>query len=1134
MTFSAKAARVATLLLAAVFAASMQTQRARAADQTLLLRDPTVSETQLVFVYAGDLWIAGRDGADPRRLTATPYTEANPIFSPDGAMIAYTANAEGNGDVYVIAASGGQPKRLTWHPGRDVALDWAPDGSAVAFSSRRETDHGRSAQLYHVSVDGGLPEKQMEARIFRGAYDAAAARFAYIDHAPAYGGLYGGASGWRGYRGGTTPSVTILNRETAEASEIPGDRVNDIEPMWVGDDVYFVSDREGKVFNLYKYDAAEKTVAKVSNETVWDVRAADAHGETIVYEAGGRLKQLNVASGETAEIVVSINPDLPQLRPQWKDASDVVSFAAISPTGKRVAVTARGDVFTVPTDEGSTRNLTRTDGAREYTAIWSPDGQEIAYIDASEAEQKLVIRPQTGLGEARTYSLGEAFNYLMLWGGDGRRIIYRDNRLRLFAIDPKSGEKTLISTGARREGVEASSSPDGRWLAYTEEQPNFNGDLFLYDFETGEATRISDGLADVSAPAFSPDGKYLFFAASTNSGPLQVGLDLSSQERPYRAGIYALVLAKDGVSPVKPGAGDEEPDEENGDEDADDQKDAGAKDAKDGGSRGFFSALRGNRDEKDDADKKSDDDEDENKTKVDLDGLSDRIVALPVAKRNYGDLAVAKDGSLYFVRRVQPGATNAPPGESVAAENALMRFDFEEKKAEAVMSGVTGLAISADGEHILVQKAGGDLSTGKTGGDPELESVGLGDVRMLVDPRAEWAQIFDETWRMEKAFFYDPGLHGLNWDAVYERYRPLLDHVGRREDLSALLVEMIAEMQVGHNNTGGGDAYYEDGPGVGLLGADLRLDNGRHRIARIYDGENWNPFLTAPLAAPGLEIAVGDYILAVDGRPLGERDNIFQFLQGTAGKQVTLRVASGADGADARDVVVQPTGQEYLLRLWSWIEGNRKRVAEATEGRVGYVYLPNTAGAGYTLFNRMFFAQVDKDAMIIDERSNSGGQAANYITDVLSRTYLSGWKDRDGAVFNTPGGAMFGPKVMLIDQDAGSGGDFLPYSFRSMNIGPLIGTRTWGGLIGISANPSLIDGGFLTVPYFRFFDADYKWTVENEGVAPDIEVALDPVAYNEGRDAQLERAIEEVVKRLETEASTVPETAPPYPTELGK
>ncbi len=1088
-----------TTVLAAAMAVFAAGATVSAQEQTLLLRDPAISQNHIAFVYAGDLWLADRDGSDPRRLTSSPVDEINPVFSPDGSMIAYTTDYENNNDVYVISTSGGQPKRLTWAPGSDVAFDWSPDGSAVAFASRRETNHGRSAQLYHVSINGGLPQKQMEARIFRGKYDASGERFAYLAFGPAYNGLYGGTAGWRGYRGGTTPSVLIMDTTANSVREIPGDLVNDIEPMWVGDDVFFISDRDAKVLNIHKFDSATGAVSKVTNEAVWDVRAADAYGDTIIFEAGGRLKTLDTTSGLVSEIRVSINPDLPQLRPQWKNAGGTLQHYHLSPTGKRVAVTARGDVFTVPVKDGSTRNLTTTDGAREYTALWSPDGDDVAYIDAANAEQMLVIADQTGIGQTRRYSLGNDFNTLLAWGGQGQRIAYFNQRLELHAMDVTNGRSVLVSTGARRESIEAAFSPDGRWLAYTEERPNYNRALKLYDFNNGRSYPVADDLADVSAPVFSPDGKYLYFAASTNSGPQQAWLDMSNRERPYRAAIYAAVLASDGKSPIALKTGDEGADDEKKDE------------------------------KKDDEDK----DEKVKSTRIDIAGLSGRIVALPVDERNYSHLSVAKDGTLYYVQNVQPGSYLAPPEQREADENALMRFDFKKREAQRVLDGVTEASIAAKGEQMIIRKADGSLHVGDISEKFEPEAVKLGDVKMMIYPRNEWAQIFDEAWRMQQAFFYDPNAHGLDWQAVYARYRPLVEHVGRREDLSTLIVEMIGELQAGHNRSGGGDIHREENANVGLLGADFRLNNGRHQITRLYTGEHWNPFLAAPLAEPGLNISEGDYILAVNGHALEANDNIFEHLQGTANKQVTLRVASNANGSNARNVVVKAADTESRIRLWAWVEDNRRAVAEATGGRVGYVYLPNTANDGYTFFNRMFFSQVEKDAMILDERSNGGGQAANYITDVLSRTYLSGWKDFAGMTFKTPGGSMYGPKVMLIDQDAGSGGDYLPYSFREMNIGPLVGTRTWGGLIGISANPPLMDGGFMTVPYFRFFDTDYQWSVENEGVAPDIEVALDPIATNAGRDTQLERAIAEAERLMQTNPSPIPTTAPPYPTRVG-
>jgi len=584
---------------------------------------------------------------------------------------------------------------------------------------------------------------------------------------------------------------------------------------------------------------------------------------------------------------------------------------------------------------------------------------------------------------------------------------------------------------------------------------------------------------------------------------------MTSQERPYRAGLYALVLAADGKSPVLAANGDENEDE--GKEGDESKKDKNGKDGK-----------------KDGADEKAPE------TRIDLQNLDARIIALPVAENNYQNLAVGKDGNLFYLQATQPGSSVEPPGAKAGAGNELKRFDFKKKEAKTLLTGINRLVLSAKGSHMLLRKADGSLVVAEIADKLEPKKLSLDGLKVQVNPLEEWTQIFNEAWRMEKEYFYANNMHGLDWQAVYDRYRPLVDHVGRREDLSALLVEMIAEMQVGHNRTGGGDVHKEQGTKTGLLGANFRINRGRYQITKVYTGEKWNPFIKTPLATPGNEARQDEYILAINGQELGADDNIFNALQGTSGKQVTLRVGPKANGRDAREIVVEPVESERMMRLWSWIESNRRAINEATDGRVGYVYLPNTAGAGYTFFNRMYFAQVDKEAMIIDERANGGGQAANYITDVLSRRHLSGWKDRDGQIYNTPAGAIHGPKVMLIDQDAGSGGDYLPYSFRHLGIGKLIGTRTWGGLIGIYTNPQLMDGATLTVPFFRFFDPDNNWSVENEGVAPDIEVVLDPIATNQGRDTQLEQAIAEVLSQLEGFENPVPRKAPPLPTELGQ
>jgi len=507
-------------------------------------------------------------------------------------------------------------------------------------------------------------------------------------------------------------------------------------------------------------------------------------------------------------------------------------------------------------------------------------------------------------------------------------------------------------------------------------------------------------------------------------------------------------------------------------------------------------------------------------------------VPIPVAERNYERLAVASDGALYYLARRQPGSTTEPPSAPRGADGDLYRFNFEEREEKLVKPHLVDFSASADGKKLLLTMGEGKLEVADANEKLESKPVDLSGVRVLVDPRQEWHQIFDETWRMEQQYFYDPNMHGLAWTAVRARYEPLLPFVQRREDLNELLVEMIGEMQVGHNRVGGGDVYTGASVGTGLLGADFKVENDLYRIEKIYHGDRWNPFLVAPLATAGVDVAEGDTILAINGHPLNGSINIFSLLEGTAGKQVALTVSR--DGKGAHTATVIPIPSEAGLRQWTWVEANRNYVERKSDGKVAYVYLPDTAGDGYTFFNRMFFAQVDKPGVIVDDRRNSGGQAANYVLEVLNRKYLSGWKDRDGLVFNTPAAAIYGPKVMLIDQDAGSGGDFLPYGFRHLGLGKLMGTRTWGGLIGISANPNLIDGGFLSVPFFRVFTPEGEWHVENEGVAPDVEVPLDPVAVNAGQDAQLDAAIAEVLRQLKTAPQVPLQSAPPMPTQVGK
>ena len=1089
--------------------------------ETLLLKDPATSDTQIAFTYGGDIWVADKDGKNARRLTTRQAPEARPRFSPDGKTIAFSATYDGNTDIYTVPTAGGQPTRLTYHPGADQISGWAPDGKNILFMSRREMTSGRSAQAWQINTKGGLPGKVMEAVVQDAQWNSDGKQLAYQP----YNVAHRGASGWRNHRGGSTPPIWILDPAGDSYVEIPHVNASDTNPMWVGDDVYFISDRSGSK-NIWHYDSNHKTVEQITKETDWDIASASAHGRSIIYATTeGRISMLDTRRKRAKALTIDIRPDLPEMRTQWKDGMRNATSMALSPTGKRALISARGDIYTVPLKDGTTRNLTKSSGAKDAFALWSPDGGKIAYISDADRSWKLIITDQKGAVE-KSFPLGDDDYRLTDWNGNGDKIIYRDNHLGVWSISPETGERTKIFTDNARAGITLASnafslSNDGKWLAYTKASRNHFNDIYLYSFETGKHTKLTDGMSNADSPAFSQDGKYLYFAASTNSGQQQVGLDMSTQERPSRFGLYAAVLAADGKSPLLPKAGDEEIKAETEDKaDTDEKANAKTDEKSDKVAE-----------DTDKADKK--DGEKDPSTSIDLDGLSDRIVALPVAERSYQSLSVAHDGALFFMEMPQPGITVEPNGNGPFF-GTLKRFDFKSKKAATAMDRIQAYTLSHNRKTILVAVPGNKLMAAEVSKDIQAKPVNTSDVKANINPREEWQQIFDETWRLEHQYFYDGNMHGLNWQSIYDKYQPLVAHVATRADLNALLVDVISELQVGHNRTGGGDIYRDTRVPIGLLGADLRIEDGKYRIKRVYTGEKWNPFLKAPLAAPGIGANAGDYIHRVNGVPVSANDNIYAQFVGTVGKQVTLSVSSDGNTDNAKDIVVEPIANDTRIRHWAWVEGNRKKVDELSGGKVGYVYLPNTGGGGYTYFNRMFFAQTDKAGMVIDERRNGGGQAANYITDVLSRQYLAGWKDRDGQIFDTPAGALYGPKVMLIDQDAGSGGDFLPYSFKRMKLGTLVGKTTWGGLIGISANPQLIDGGFLTVPYFRFFTPEGEWRIENEGQAPDIDVTLDPVMVNAGRDTQLEAGVQEVLKDLESFKPIKHRTAPALPTEVGK
>ena len=679
---------------------------------------------------------------------------------------------------------------------------------------------------------------------------------------------------------------------------------------------------------------------------------------------------------------------------------------------------------------------------------------------------------------------------------------------------------TLVDTSKRRLGFKVSVSPDSQWLAYTTAGENYLTRVRLYNFASGQSAELADSLIQTDDPAFG-GSDLLYFTASIDAGPSRSQLDMSTQERPLRKAIYAAVLSADGRSPLAPKSGDEElppryhPLNEHKEEPAKPGQPPRSPSPEEARPAAGSSAKP---------------------TRIDFAHLSERFVPIPVPERNYDDLVAASDGALFYLAHKQPGSSREPPTPPTprGADAELFRFNFEERTEKQLRTGLLDISPSADRKKLLLALGDNKFEVADATEKLDTKPLELAGLRMLVDPRQEWHQIFDEVWRMEQAYFYDPNMHGLDWRAVRAHYEPLLAYVQRREDLNDLLVEMIGEMQVSHNRVSGGDVHQERTAAVGLLGADFQVEKGLYRIQKLYHGDRWNPYLVSPLTATGVNVAAGDYILAINGHPLDATVNIFSLLENTVDKQVALTVSRDGNADSSSTVTVIPIASEVGLRQWDWVVRNQEYVDRKSGGKVAYVYLPDTFDNGFTFFNRLFFAQTDRPAVIIDDRRNGGGQAANYVLEVLGRKYLSGWKDRDGLVFNTPAGAIYGPKVMLIDQDAGSGGDYMPYSFRALGLGKLIGTRTWGGLIGISANPPLIDGGFLTVPFFRMFTPSDEWHVENEGVTPDQEVELDPVAVNAGSDTQLDAAIATVLEQLKSAPPIPLKNAPPYPTVVGK
>jgi tricorn protease len=1076
-------------------------------ERPLLLQSPTVSRTQIAFVYGGDIWIASREGGEARRLVTGMGLDTGPIFSPDGSLVAFTGNYDGNLDVYVVPAAGGEPRRLTYHPGADLALAWTPDGKHLLFRSPRDS-YSRFNRLFTVSVEGGLPTEIPLPMGEEGVFSPDGKQLAYV---PLWNrrGVPGSYIAWKRYRGGKAALIWIAKLSDSSVEEIPRDGSNDFNPMWVGKTVYFLSDRNGPV-TLFAYDTGSKKVREVVANRGFDIKSASAGPGAIVYEQFGSLHLLDLATGKSKEIQVRVAGDMPQVRPHFeKIDSKQIQHARISPGGARAVFEAHGEIFTVPAEKGDIRDLTRTEAVAERDPAWSPDGKSVAYFSDASGEYALYIRDQSGLGEVRKIDLGHppSFFYSPTWSPDSKKIAYFDKRLNLWYVDLEHPTPVHVDTDRFDSPLyefDPAWSPDSRWLAYTKQLENHLHAVFVYSLADSKPTQLTDGMSDALYPQFDKNGKSLYFTASTDMGLTAGWLDMTSEAHPVTRSVYVAVLRKDLPSPIAP-----ESDEEKAKEP--------------GKSEEAATSGSGQEAEKAKEKEKSKEPKEPVKVEIDFENISQRILALPIPARNYYGLAAGKEGVLYLAEGPQVDVEQGPP------KLTLQRFELKTRKTEKILEGISAFDLSFDGEKMLYQQdEKWFIAAAEKAPKPGEGALKLDAWELHVNPRAEWKQMYHEVWRIERDFFYDPHYHGLNLaeaEKVYSRY---LDGIASRADLNYLFDEMLSNFTVGHMYVGGGSEPEVKKVKVGLLGADYKIENGRYRFARVYNGENWNPQLHAPLTQPGVNVAAGDYLLAVNGRELDASDNLYSFFEETAGKQVVLKVGPNPDGKEAREVTAVPVDDETPLRGLAWIEGNRRKVEQMTEGRVAYVYLPNTAGAGFSNFNRYYFAQVGKPAAIIDERFNGGGQLADYIIDYLRRPAMSRVASRQGEDYTEPTESIYGPKVMIINQFAGSGGDAMPWYFRQAGIGPLVGMRTWGGLVGIGGYPTLMDGGRVTAPRWAIYGLHGQWEVENHGIAPDVEVEMDPKLVREGRDPQLEKAVEVVLELLKKNPPAK-YPRPPYP-----
>ena len=1060
------------------------------AAQTKLLRFPDVHGDRVVFVYAGDLWTASIAGGAATRLTAHPGLEVFPKFSPDGEWVAFTGQYDGDEQVYVIPATGGVPRQLTWYPARgplaprwgydNQVYDWTPDGQAVLFRSLRDSTGLSDSRLFLVSTAGGLPVPLPMPESGAGDLSPDGGRVVYSP-------LFRDFRTWKRYEGGWAQELYVFDRETHDVERVTDHPRADRDPMWIGDAIYFTSDRDGTL-NLYRFDLGRRETTQVTTSRTWDVRWPGDDGvNQIVYELNGELQLYTIDTAQARPIAITVANDGVAMRPARVSAADLVEDVELSPKGERALFVARGDIFTVPIENGPTRNLTRSSDAHDKWARWSPDGTRIAFVSDRDGEDEVYVIPQDGSGEPEQLTDGgRAMRYAPEWAPDGGHLAFSDKDGKLYVLEIASRAVREVADEARGQVRDYTWSPRGGYLAFSLTAENGFSSIYVWRRVDGTLHQVTSDLFHEWNPAWDPDGEYLYYLSDRSFAP-----QLGSVEWNYLAnretGIYALALRADVPHPLPPES--DEVSVEAGDE-ATEEAAAGEPAAGD----------------------------DAGPIGIDFDGLARRVVRLPVEFDNYGGLTAGRD-RVIFIRR---GASFYGRGRDRATE--LQTFSFDDRETSTLAESADGYAMSRDRDTVLV--VDGDryrLYEADGSGEPRIVST----AGLVVDrvPAEEWAQIFEEVWRRFRDFFYVENMHGYDWEALREQYRPWLAHVAHRSDLNYVIGEMVAELSVGHAYIAGGDWETPDRPEVALPGAIFELDPqaGRYRLARIFEGHNEEPRYRAPLAEVGVVARAGDYVLAIDGEPLAAADNPYRLLRNKGDRPVRLTLGAGPTGDDARDITFQPIANEANLRYLDEVTLNRMKVEEATGGRVGYLHLPDMGSSGIQEFIKYFYGQIRKEGLIVDVRGNGGGNVSEMLIERLSRTLLGTRFSRTEDTAGTyPSTVFAGYLVCLLDEDSASDGDIFPYRFKEAGLGPLIGKRSWGGVVGITNRGPLIDGGSVNVPEFGTNDRDGNWVIEGYGVAPDIEVENDPKSVIAGRDPQLELAIAEIMLMIETDPRPLP------------